>query len=374
MEFTVSYRDLDTAIKTVSSTVGSGTDITSHIVFRSTQNNDEVECLSHTETVFSSCPMIVINRRGDSSFTVEGKRIKRLLAASSSDDTFSFRFDSEESIVKVNTTKGSHSFMSLNPSSFPFWDSHLAKADVTGTCSAGSLAGLFSYTKGYIADQDRQTPGISVCEMQDGSLKATNRKALSIISHPSLKGCKFRIHGKSVSPLTSFLGNFNSADVDILETDRMVFFRTPEGAVFGENRFTAAFPTLPVDTSAAPAVVVSLDPSDIQQAVEWLQVGADWDDEFLSLNVGDNSVDISLKSASGGYVSSSVPANVVRKSDTLPNRVNVHRDSLLRTLANTKSDNVPLNLIVTKANQGIISIPHEKEGVEYLTVTSWKLA
>ena len=79
MKLTVAKSDLEEALKVSSLTVGSGSDLSSHYLFRVQEG--EVEILSYDMRVFSRAPLQATVEGDEDAFTVEAWRLDKWVAS-----------------------------------------------------------------------------------------------------------------------------------------------------------------------------------------------------------------------------------------------------------------------------------------------------
>ena len=99
MKMQVAKRDLESALAVVTNSMtSSGTDISSHFVFRADED-DDVEVLTFTGRLFSSAPVkCVVDSTPERSFTVEGARLLQWVRAVG-DTAIDLVFDPETKVV-----------------------------------------------------------------------------------------------------------------------------------------------------------------------------------------------------------------------------------------------------------------------------------
>ena len=158
MKMQVAKRDLESALAVVTNSMtSSGTDISSHFVFRADED-DDVEVLTFTGRLFSSAPVkCVVDSTPERSFTVEGARLLQWVRAVG-DTAIDLVFDPETKVVTAVAPKGSMEFQSADPAQFPFWDEMWPDVEEKGTVKASALAAGLSYARGFVFDTGCCTP------------------------------------------------------------------------------------------------------------------------------------------------------------------------------------------------------------------------
>ena len=119
MKIVVSKNDLKVALNLAQNVLGASADITSHFIFEIDQDQKVSTLSCEPPRLFSKIPLTGANVEGEGQFTIDGKRL--LTAVSNIDDSETLTFTETQGTVKLATTKGTLSFSSLDPSTFPSW-------------------------------------------------------------------------------------------------------------------------------------------------------------------------------------------------------------------------------------------------------------
>lgn len=376
MNFSVSKRDLDSALKVVSHTVSmGGSDISSHYLFRQTAPGSKtLEVLAYNGRVFSSCPVVASFEEEGKPFTVEAKRVHYLLGAVADDAVLKVSSTGSGEVV-IGAGKGKNVFASLDPDLFPYWDEVLGSSTKTATISADRLNSAFSHAKSFIYDQEAKAPHLCVAEFRKGCLYATDQMAVSIIKVDGMEESSIRIFGKDMGAVTAFLSTFKDGDVEVMEDDRAMFLKRGDGAVFGESRYGSRFPDIAVDWSIEDDYWVDLPKSEVSNAIKFLAAGARWDDTLLRMSVGDDHMALSMNATNGKRVTLEVKtlAMGTRGKDVpqLPEDgfpvSNVYVTNLLESHS---SDTIRFG-ISKKGKGGWIRVKDERGKDIYLTTVAW---
>jgi len=266
MNLVVAKRDLESALKVVSHTVSmGGSDISSHYLFRQLSPKT-LEVLSYNGRVFSSCPVVAAFEGDDGkSFTVEAKRVHWLLEAVPDDAVLKISHNGTGE-VSVSTARGKNIFASLDPDLFPYWDENLKGSGKTATIASERLNAALTHAKSFIYGDDAKSPQLCVAEFRKGCLFSTDQMAVSIVKVDGMEESEIRIFGKDAAAVVAFLSTFKkgtspvekseksdekakpeSEVVEIWESEKAMYLRRKDGAVFGEARSTNRFPDLTVD-------------------------------------------------------------------------------------------------------------------------------
>jgi len=313
MNFKVAKSDLEAALEVVKGGLGSGADLESHVLFRVPLDGDgtRMEVLTHQGRIFSSFPFVATVEQNDDikMFTVKESRLRMFLDTLPEDAVLVFEC-TDGKIVDVTGSDVTPSYQSLDPNQFPFWDDLLAvavKAGAKATLSAERLSKALGYSKLFASKNESRKPELCVCEVKDGVLASTDTKAAALLKVPALEKSTLRMHYKDSGGIQSFLAN-SKGDIEILEYDRGVFFRRGDGAIFGEGRFLANFPTFsqpdPEDQSWWVIPV-----KDFLTGLKALRSSAREDDQSLTISRTDANgpVLISMLSTTGKTVSKEIP-------------------------------------------------------------------
>lgn len=282
MQIKASKADLETALRVADiGLAGSGSDLATHFLFRVREGG--VEILSFNQRICTAVPLKCQYEGEDGdAFTLEGKRISRWLGGVGDVAIEIQTVDIGE--VRVSSPRSTIDIPSLDPAKFPFWDKTFSDAKSVASVASERLAGAFNYAKSFIYDTETNLPEISQVELVSGSLWATDKKAVTLITLDGLADAGFRVHGKDVASVTKFLGLKETADVEILEHDRTVFFRRAGGAVIGASRPIAKFPTLKVDKDGEDAIWWEIKTEELLRGIQCLSAAADWDSTQLKFS------------------------------------------------------------------------------------------
>lgn len=380
MRFKVAKRDLDDALQVVSPSISSsGNDITTHYVFRRTGPNDKgeygMEVLTCSGRMFSSCPLIVkVEDPGEKdAFTIEGKRLKQWLSFVA-DAALTFTFADAEVVARA--PKGKQTFQSLDPDSRFVWDKTLKASKLTATLPADRLAAALAYSRLFASTKESEQPELCTCEVKDGILYSTDKKAVTLIRVAGLGESAMRIHGKDAKGILDFLGTCDGSEVDVLEHDRMLIFRRKDGAVFGETRFQAAFPGLKINMDDEDQHEWVLVKADLEEAIGFLTSGASWEDNRLHFKPSKEAGEVILwmMSATGKktelMLKTSVSESVENAPEIPPEGFSVDHFCLAKVLGAWKDKDIRLGVNI-RGNRGFVRFVVDQHGDKYLTIIAW---
>ena len=305
MNIEVAKSDLEAALKVVSTTVGSGADLSSHFLFRF--HDGQTEVLSFDMRVFSRSPFTsncVEGGDGDA-FTVEAWRLDNWIS-SVGDGVLTLASDEKGEVV----AKGPRSrikLRSLDPSRFPFWDGLLSNATSMGEISPAVLHRAISLSKTFVSTDDTNRPELCQIESNEGMVQATNRRAVSSVKVRDLPGLSLRIPGKDLTTVLKFLSDKTTleSDVEVQEGSRegtagaAVIFSRPDGSYVGVSRPTVPMPKLPIDVDER-TMSLSLNVDEFMGAVDVLLSSAPKGHETVTFASKDGALVVSMPSDAGG--------------------------------------------------------------------------
>lgn len=306
MNIEVAKSDIEVALKVVSLTVGSGSDLSSHYLFR--QRDGQMEVLSYDMRVFSRAPFTatVEGEDGDA-FTVEAWRLDKWIS-SVGDGVLTLTCDDQGQV----TAKGPRSkikLRSLDASRFPYWDGLMAQAEDVGDVTPGTLYRALHLTKHFVSSDDTSRPEICQTEATEGVLKATNRRAVSCVTVRDLPELDLRIPGKDITIVLKFLSDkvTQESDVSVKRASRpdgsagaaAVFLR-PDGSYVGVSRPTVAMPKLPIQVEESDTTL-TIDVNEFNGAVDVLLASAPKGHAAVSFSTGEGgTLYLAMPSEAGG--------------------------------------------------------------------------
>jgi DNA polymerase III sliding clamp (beta) subunit (PCNA family) len=296
--------DLETALAVSALTVGSGTDLSSHYLFRKTDRG--VEVLTYDMRTFSAAPL-KCNVEGDEPFTVEAWRLDKWLSGVA-DGVLTIASDTNGDVT-AKGTKGRVRLRSLDPNKFPYWDRLVSEAVSNGKISPSTLQRAVNVSKCFVSTEDTQKPEICQIEAINGILWSTDRRALSHV-RVDMPGLNMRIPGKDIPTLVRFLSLKDTLhnDVELLTSERSAndgggacfLLRRADGGYVGFSRPNAQFPKLDVNPDAEDSASFVLDMADFKSAVSVLSASAPKNHETVRLRYLDGRVLASMPSEAGG--------------------------------------------------------------------------
>jgi DNA polymerase III sliding clamp (beta) subunit (PCNA family) len=378
MNIEVAKQDLEAALKVTATTVGSGSDLTSHYLFRIHGGCTEV--LSYSMRVFSRSAFTSNADGSDGdAFTVEAWRLDKWI--SSVGDGVLTLSSGEKGEVIAKGPRSKIKLRSLDPSRFPFWDGLLANASSMGNIDPAVLHRAISLSKTFVSTDDTNRPEISQIEARDGVMQATNRRAVSSVKIRDLPGLSLRIPGKDLTTVLKFLSDkATTGDVKVMEGTRegtagaAIIFERLDGSYVGVSRPTNDMPSLPVVIDE-PTMKLSLDVDEFMGAVGLLLSSAPKGQETVSFASKGGTLVISMPSDAGGV--DEYP--LISSTETGLNDITFGIDySYIRSLAD-QFDLDTLDIGVHERGRGgYVSFLYEDEGStedsgnQYHTVIVWR--
>lgn len=306
MKIETAKSDLQHALSTVSVSVGTGNDITSHYLFR--VKGEEVEILSQNLRVFSGAPLIATHDGNDGdAFTVEAWRLDKWVSGVG-DGVLTLDFNGSD--VHAKSGRSKVRLRSLDPSKFPYWDGLLGSANDAGDVDPLVIVRALSLTKNFVSNDDTAKPELCQIESINGTFWATDRRALCCAEVPVVPELNIRIPGKDIPAVSKFLSDKEIDEVSVKTAERSaedgggacVIFQKSTGHYLGVTRPTSKFPTLSVDPNKDPDSVIDLDMGEVNAAISVLQASAPKGYESLTFRYDNESekVVLSMPSEAGG--------------------------------------------------------------------------
>lgn len=380
MRFKVAKRDLENALQVVGASLSSaGSDISTHFTFRAKlpeegETKVGLEVLTYSNRIFSSCPLVASVEEaqdGQSAFTVEGKRLKQWLAFV---PDAALEFSQDGSDVVARAPKGKQTFQSLDPNSFPYWDSMMEEAEVKATLEANRLSAALSYSRLFTSDRESHNPELCVSEVRDGILYSTDKRGVALIRAKGLEKSRMRVHSKDVGGFLTFLGTFDGTQVEVLEHDRATIFRRKDGAVFGEMRFSVSSPQLKIQMDEPNHHQWVLPTAEVTDAIGFLVAGAPWEDNRLRLSQRDTGVVLSMASATGKITE--LPVTTI-ESGSEPGAPSMPDEGffldhfgLSKLLNQWRGDSIKFGMRLL-GDRGYCRFESDLEGDAYVTILAW---
>jgi len=382
MKIEVAKPDLEAALQVVSiGTASTGSDLTTHFVFR--RRDGVVEVLSNNNRLGCSMPIAGCNveEGGADAFTVESSRLNKWISAV---EDASLTLELEDGTVRATSPKGSVKFQSLDPAQFPYWDETLGDTADGISLNAKRLQSALRHVKLFISDKDTTTPKLAVTEISNGSLQATDKGALAVVTIKELAKSNLRIHGKDLAQVLAFLGSCGEDAVEIKEHERCLFLVRQDGGVLSVGRPHHAFPDIQLDKKPGDPHWWSLKADDLQSAINALSASASKEDTRLTFSLEGGTVGLSMTSAPGDKVTLHLEAiehgaAEDAKIDMPEKGFDIAYPYLLKLLGQHRGETIKFGLNpqldkkTKKPGGGWVRFREDRDGDDYLTLLVWLL-
>jgi DNA polymerase III sliding clamp (beta) subunit (PCNA family) len=310
MKIEVAKSDLATALAVTGLAVeASGSrPIMQHYTFR--VKGEAVQVLSVGERVFAASPLIAkFEGEEGAAFTVEAWRLDKWVNGVS-DGVLKLSADGGGD-VSASGPRSKVRFRSLDPKDFPFWDGLEAKAQNIGSIDPRLLSRALGVSRWFVSADDTSKPELCQVEARDGTLWATDRRALSSVEVPALPGLNIRIPGKDVAAVVRFLNEKSTVEgglVSVRFAERSseegggghcTFLRS-DGAYLGVARPSADFPVLRVDRNEKSQAQFVLDCEEFNRAIAVLSAGAPKGHQSVTFSQSEGVISLSMPCEAGG--------------------------------------------------------------------------
>lgn len=275
MKIEISKNDLKESLDIVNATLGGGADITSHFLFEKIGEQVFVSTVEPPR-LFSSVPLKHAKFEGDSPFTVEGKRF--LMAVNAVHGVLTISFENNQ--VTLTSNKGKADFASLDPEAFPPWRDILADCAETASVPSGVLYETLNVSKPYSSTDDQRRPELCMVNFTKGKAFTCDGFGLAMAEHPLFQGLELKFHIKDVPPALKFLKAHDGHDFKILKSEKAVFLKSEDGALFGMTALPYTMPNAVTEKyvesfSWVPRRVWRIKKDDFLSAIQFLSAGAD---------------------------------------------------------------------------------------------------
>lgn len=373
MKITSTKADIVAATRIVENAVQGGDDatISSHFLFRVTDRGLQVLSSNGKRLLASAFVQNAAIDGDHKSFTVSAWRFSQLLKLSPEGPCI---IDFDGSTSKVHIDGRTIRFASLDPSSFPHWDSTFDVAVDVGTVSAGRLFSALSYIRPFVSNMDTRTPALAATECRDGSFLASDSQSLSKVTVAGLEKSTIRIHFGDIPGVNAFLGLDRDVDVSIREHETTIFFVRPDGGVYGVSRWTHAFPNLKVDSNTVRASF-TIDVESFRYGIRFLSVAAAKGDDRLRFSFRDGSLILSVAAVAGDREEFTVVTKNLDGIDSLvevnKGEFDINTNHITGILDTVDDETVTFGVNWTPKN-GYILHRHSVGGDDHVAIVVWK--
>lgn len=370
MKITVAKRDLENALSASIGIGTSGSDLSTHYLFRVREG--KIEVLSSNLRIFSSCPLSC-QHDGDEgeAFTIEGWRLQKWLSGVG-DVAVSFEKDGSE--IKASSPRSKVRMASLDPSKFPYMDKTLAGATEIVGLEADRLATALGFVRMFIDEKgDENKPAIAQTESIDGSLWASDNRSVALVTMPGMEESHLRLHWKDIGSIQKFLSQRDTGKITILEHERTTFFLREDGALVGAMRPLVEFPTLTVDRDHQPPANWEIRTEDLLSGIQCLSASADKDNAWVKFHYDKDAdkVILSVMASAGGEDSYPLECVSQENAEEVPGFW-MHHKHLTNIVGHFGKDTLTFGL-TKHGKSGYTTFRHVHQGDLYHSALVWKL-
>jgi len=386
MKIDIAKGDLDAALQVVTPVAkSSSNDLTAHVIFRR-RDNGQVEALCSSgrigaSTLLAGCK-VTVSDDDHEKFTTEASRLNKWVAAEE-DGVFTLE-EEKPGVVVARGSLGFVKFLSDDPDKFPFWDESLSEATLAAKVPAKRLHAALSYVRMFVSDKDTTNPKLGVTEVISGSLQATDKGALAVVTLPELKDSQLRLHREDLSYVLSFVsGCGDNGEVEIREHERCLFFVRPDGSVLMVARSHHAFPAINLDKDAQDPHWWTVQAGKLHASINALDAAASKEDDRLRFQIEGGKVLLSMTAPDGERMVYKIdaidPGSQKDVAVPLPDEgFDLSNRYLLKVLGQHRADSVlfginpQMDKKTKKLSGGWVRFREERDGDDYLTLLVWQ--
>lgn len=282
----ISKNDLKETLSIAQATLGNGPDITSHFLFESV-NGEVFVSACNPPRIYSSIPLKgakvdeVENDEGETesafqAFTLEGKRVLQAIDAVEGLLSISI----SEGQVSIVSDKGTVDLSSLDPTVFPPWRDMLKDAQKQSEVPSGVFHDTLLISKPFASTDEARRPELAQVYVKDGMAFSCDGFGLSMAKSEGFKDLDVKFHLKDVSPAVKFLKAHEGHSVEVSKSDKAVFLKAEDGAIFGLMDVPFDMPTVITQKYIdafdwTPRRVWRIKKADFSNALKFLSSGAD---------------------------------------------------------------------------------------------------
>ena len=237
------------------------------------------------------------------------------------------------------------------------------------------MIGALQHLRSFIAVDDLKTPEFSLTEVREGQFYASDKETATVVGIQGIAGSSVRIHGKNIPSLQQFLGQCGEGTITILEHDRFALYQRGDGALFGESRFSKAFPALDVGKDREDQHHWYLTKESIETGIRFLRSGAPHEDVRLFFRPGeDDAVEMGMTRLVGGQKYLPVECTEQGSSENAGDLEGfaISYKNLGKILSSYKGDTIRFG-INQKGKGGWVRFDEDRGGDEYLSIIAWEV-
>lgn len=381
MNLEIAKSDLERALAVAALATGSATDLSSHYLFR--VKDGSLEVMSYDLRVFA-CSPCVAQADKDGSFTVEAWRLDKWMGGVKDGVLkFSAKGDGE---VLATGGRSKVRFRSLDPSRFPFWDDMLPNEKSEGSIDPTSLSQALSVSRWFVSSDETVKPELCQVEALEGTLWATDRRAISLVKVGALPDLGIRIPGWDVGTLTRFLSHKDtkSSAIEIKTISRAgedggrssesALFVRPDGAYLGVTRPVSKFPPIRgIDPDVETPSSMKIDKGEFNTALSVLSSSAPkgYDTVTFHVDQEEGTLEMKMPCEAGGEVSYTMGQAVLTGVPGMETDFALDVKYLKGLMGAFSLDEISLG-VHKQGGSGFVSFRHDADDNVYFSVVVWK--
>lgn len=387
MKIEVAKKDLEDAIQVVKIGTGAasaGNELMGHFVFR--YHEGEMQVLAHNNRLSIMMPIqgcTVTDTDEHAAFTVESWRLNKWLSAVDAASPHPITLEYSDSTVTAKSSRGSVKFQSMDASTYPYGDKSFAETSKGVEIKAKRLHAALSHARQFISDKETTSPKLASTEILKGSLQATDKGALAVVTIKELEDSKIRIHGKDLGQVLAFIATCGDEMIELREHDRCLFLlRATGGGILSVGRPHHPFPEITLDKKPDDPYSWTMKVDDVKAAITALEAAAAKDDHRVNFSLEGGMVIMSVSTAMTGERSSQhIEAEVSEVEDPgvpMPSSgFDVAYPYLLKLLNQWRSETIKFGLNPQmdkkskKPKGGYVRYREDRDGDDYLTLLVW---
>ena len=244
--------------------------------------------------------LISISGSSQTPFTIESYRLSQW-AENIFSDEITLEIDPSDRNVKAICGDAEAYFRSLDPQSFPDFESQYKDAEHEFSCTMGEFSSALGFVKPFVGGANSGSNKLKVAQLRGNQFFGTNNRILAIYESSSLDA-EVKVGKDEINRVLSFIKTQEGdTEMDVLASDNLFFLKTEHGELFG---FTKPFGDLPklqvVPNKLDEPEIWSLNKSELNHAIAALTASASEDDytlkvEFSASERASNASSMTLK-------------------------------------------------------------------------------
>jgi len=364
MKLTIAKSDLESALNLTSHALGRENWTTHYFIRKHT--DDKVEILSTDHRYCSSAIATCHMEDETNTFSMEASRVKSWLKNVS--DGVALVLNSDGKVVNAKSARGNVRWACVETDNFPYWDETLEEATSQCIISSEELHAILSHVRLFVGKPDAKSLSFRYVTFSQGAVLASNGLAMSLVLCDKLDKAKFYLTANDISPLLGFLSKLDG-DIEILATDRIVFFKGSNESVFGltlpSKRSTAGLGNLsPEQYKKTLSSTVGYWEStirDLQQTIGLLESSMASDDQTIKLSFDGDDLIVSALSIAGGVDQLAVSLDAYDDSkDIMANGQYLNKEIFTKVMGILDTPKVKISILESLNNSPCVE--HEVAG------------